>query len=295
MTTRYFKNLSFVLALSLIATGTIERAAHAQGEGSRGRDLAVIRAEQLLELEFQIERADRLADRQGLRDRFQKALESRVEKLDRRYRLTAVQRKKLALAGRVDISRYLEKTEELENRLSLVRGDAVAYSKVFDEIKMLQIVNGQDLFGDRSLFSKVLGNTLTKEQTARYQAIEQQTAIEHHQAALKWVLATWDQSLRLSVEQHRQLEVLLGQATRPPRRFGEEDYFGVLVQLSRLPEDKFKPIFRVDQWATLAPQLAEARRREPMLRREGYVPENDVAAGLPSPHAGTTKAEKKQG
>jgi hypothetical protein len=294
MTTKYFRNSRFLLALSLIAIVAADVALYAQ-DGARGRDQARVRAEQLLELEFQIERADRLADRQGLRDRFESALGSRVEKLDRRYRLTAPQRKKLVLAGRVDIERYFEKGDELEHRLSLVRADADAYSKVIEEIKMLHLVKGQDLFGDRSLFSKVLGNTLTKEQTAKYQAIEQQSAIQHHQAAIKWVLATWDQTLRLSHEQHRQLEALLGQATRPPRRFGEEDYFGILLQLSRLPEGKFKPIFREDQWATLAPQLAEAKRREPMLTREGYVPESDVAVGLPSARAGTTKAEKKQG
>ena len=69
----------------------------------------------------------------------------------------------------------------------------------------------------------------------------------------------------------------------------------MLLQLSRLPEDKLKPIFLEDQWATLAPQLAEAKRRESMLTRDGYVPEDDVAAGPPSARAGTTKAEKKQG
>jgi hypothetical protein len=295
MTMTFFKKPRLVLALSFFAVATTDRAAHAQDDGAPGRDQAAIGAQQLLELEFQIERADRQLDRQGLRDRFESILKSRVDKLDHLYQLSGSQQKKLRLAGRVDIDRHFAKVEELEHRLSLVRADADAYSKVLEEISVLQRVKGQDLFGMGSLFSKVFGNTLTKEQTTRYRAVEQQTAKVHHQAALKWVLSTWDQTLKLSDEQHRRLDVLLAQATRPPRRFGEEDYVGLLLQLSRLPEGKLKSIFREEQWASLAPQLAEARRREPKLTRDGYVPEEDVAVGLPAARPGTTEAEKKQG
>ena len=105
--------------------------------------------------------------------------------------------------------------------------------------------------------------------------VEKQTA-QHHQAALKWVLATWDQTLGLSELQHRRLERLLAQETRPPKRFGEEDYFGMLLQLSRLPEGKFKRDLEGGAMGEVTPQLAEARRREPMLERDGYVPENKV-------------------
>jgi hypothetical protein len=108
------------------------------------------------------------------------------------------------------------------------------------------------------------------------------------------VLATWDEMLGLSPHQRERLQGLLNQSTRPPRRFGAEDYFGVLWQVSQLPEPVLKPIFREDQWAKLTPQLAEARRREPMLKREGYVPDRDVVVG-PSPADAPPKSEKKQG
>ena len=217
-----------------------------------------------------------------------------MEKLHRRYGLSDTQQKKLVLAGRAEIKRYFERAEELEHKLSLVRNDAVEYARVLDEINTPDH-KSQDLFGERSLFSKVLGNTLTKEQTARYQALEQQLGVQRHKAALKWVLATWDQMLGLSTLQHERLEAVLIKETRPPRRFGEEDYFGVLLQVSRLPEGKLKLIFREDQWATLAPQFAEARLREPMLRREGYVPESDVVVAPSSGNIPAAKVEKKQG
>lgn len=284
-----------LLAISLLATLALAHAAQAQRDQERARDEARVQAEQLLKLEFELERANRLTDRQGLRERFEAILKTRVDKLDRQHTLSNVQQKKLILAGRVDIDRYFARAEELEHRLSLARGDADAFPKVFEEIKELQLVKGTDLFGDGSFYSKVLGHTLTREQTSRSQAMEQKLSVQRHQAALVWVLATWDQTLKLSHEQHRRLERLLAQTTRPPRRFGEEDYFGVLLQVSRLPERELKAILREDQWTTLLPELAEAKRREPMLRRDGYVPESDVVVAPSAAGTHATKVEKKQG
>ena len=66
----------------------------------------------------------------------------------------------------------------------------------------------------------------------------------------------------------------------------------MMFQISRLPESALKPLFSEDQWAKLGAQLAEAKRREPMLKRNGYVPDNDVAAA-PS-HTNDTSATRKR-
>ena len=289
----YGKN-SRLLTVAFVVATTTTGAAHAQRDRAELLDEAAIRAAQLLELDFQTERIDRQRGRTDRREQFESALRSRVERLDRKYGLSEGQRKKLLLAGRVEIKRHLDRAEELERKLSLVRSDAEEYMKVLEEINTLDRVKSRELFDEGTLFAKVLGNTLTKAQTLRYQAIEQRIAAEHHQAALKWVLATWDEMLGLSPHQRERLQGLLNQSTRPPRRFGAEDYFGVLWQVSQLPEPVLKPLFREDQWAKLTPQLAEARRKEPMLKREGYVPDRDVLVG-PSPADAPATSEKKQG
>jgi hypothetical protein len=289
----YSKN-SRLLTVAFVVATTTAGAARAQRDRAELPDEAAIRAVQLLELDFQTERIDRQRGRTDRREQFESAVRSRVERLDRKYGLSEGQRKKLLLAGRVEIKRHLDRAEELERKLSLVRSDADEYIKVLEELSTLNRVKSRELFDEGTLFAKVLANTLTKEQTLRYQAIEQRIAAEHHQAALKWVLATWDEMLGLSAHQRERLQALLNQSTRPPRRFGAEDYSGVLWQVSQLPEPVLKPIFREDQWAKLMPQLAEARRMEPMLKREGYVPDRDVVVG-PSPADAPPKSEKKQG
>jgi hypothetical protein len=289
----YSKNSRLLTVAFVVATSTAG-AARAQRDRAELPDEAAIRAVQLLELDFQTERIDRQRGWTDRREQFESAVRSRVERLDRKYGLSEGQRKKLLLAGRVEIKRHLDRAEELERKLSLVRSDAEEYIKVLEELNTLARVKSRELFDEGTLFAKVLANTLTKEQTLRYQAIEQRIAAEHHQAALKWVLATWDEMLGLSAHQRERLQALLNQSTRPPRRFGAEDYSGLLWQVSQLPEPVLKPIFREDQWAKLMPQLAEARRMEPMLKREGYVPDRDVVVG-PSPADAPPKSEKKQG
>jgi hypothetical protein len=90
-----------------------------------------------------------------------------------------------------------------------------------------------------------------------------------------------DTTLRLTTEQHRQLEQLLIKETRPPRRFGEYDYYGVLFQVSRLPEQSVRPILDDFQWGKLSLQLAEAIRLEQTLKEGGFVPEDKVADAAP--------------
>jgi hypothetical protein len=292
LTTKHLK-ISGLLLASLLAIATMVRSALAQGDDARMADQAAIRAAQarIIEMDSAIGRVDR----REARHRFDSSLKSRVEKLHRRYGLSDIQKKKLVLAGRIDVERFFDRLEELENKLSIRPRDRVEQLKAFNELTALNLVESQDLFGEHSLFSKVLANTLTKEQAARFQVLEREIAVQHHHATLKWVLDTWDQTLGLSAEQHQRLEVLLKQETRPPRRFGGADYFGVLLQVSRLPEAKLKPILRDDQWTKLRPQIAEARRQEPELKREGYVPDNDVAAAPVRTNDISATRENEQG
>jgi hypothetical protein len=295
MTIMYSKESRLLLA-SLLAMVTTNRTVCAQREGVRMPDQAVMEAAiEKLQLERATEDSDRQEARRKRYAQFESALKSRVERLHRRVGLSDTQRKKLVLAGRVDVKRFYDRSQELENRLRFVRGDRVEVWKILNELSALNRVESRDLFGEHSLFSKILANTLTPEQAARFQVLERENVVQQHQATLKWVLDTWDQTIGLSPEQHQRLDVLLKHETRPPRRFGVADYFGVLLQVSRLPEAKLKAIFRDDQWAKLQPEFAEARRQEPELKREGYVPENDVAAAPKQTNKTSAARENEQG
>ena len=101
--------------------------------------------------------------------------------------------------------------------------------------------------------------------------------------------------LGLSAEQHRQLEALLIEVTRPPRYFGAYDYYGILFQASQRSEARFKSICGDAQWAKLSPHIAESKRLLPILREGGFIPDDDMAAAPGSAAKPAAKLPKKQG
>jgi len=213
----------------------------------------------------------------GFRRRAELSLTSHLNDVDRICPLTAVQKNKLLLAGRGDIKRYFDHVEEARIKIHDQSIDRVELQAVRQEFQPHAPNSRPELFGVKSLFSKSLKNTLTAEQFARYQEVIRDGSVARHRATITWVVGVMDNTLRLSDEQHRQLEELLAKETRPPKRFGEYDYYGVMFQMSRLPEASLKPIFDDDQWGKLSRQLAFAVRLEPTLKEGGFVPDDQVA------------------
>ncbi len=66
---------------------------------------------------------------------------------------------------------------------------------------------------------------------------------------------------------------LLKEETKPPRKLGENDYYVVLYQLSRIPEEKIKPVFDDIQWRFLKRQLDQGRGMGMFLKQNGFIPD----------------------
>jgi hypothetical protein len=286
--------LILAAALAVVAT---ERSAFAQ-RGPEARELQMRFERARLQVRQDlIEQVTlgRLGNVDVIRDRLESALTARVEKLDRQYGLSTAQKKKLVLAGRGDIKHFVDRWEETRKKLALATTDGEDEQEVRAEIESLQRRSKHDVFGEESLLMKALKKTLTPEQSARYKQAVRDVIRDRHRATLQWVLGTLDQMLGLTPRQHQQLEPLLIEETRPPRRFGEEDYYGVMCQLGRVPEARLRPIFNEEQWAKLSRQVAEAKRKEEALKSGGYLPEDDVAAAPAATNKPGAKLERKQG
>ena len=59
--------------------------------------------------------------------------------------------------------------------------------------------------------------------------------------------------------------------SRPPRKFGQGDYWYLMLQTASVPESRIKPIFDVPQWRLLSRQFAQAKAMEPWLKSSGVV------------------------
>jgi hypothetical protein len=242
-------------------------------------------ADQLLEGELlKLETRDwiggGLGTPQAARELFEAQLKSRVDRLNGRYQLSATQQKKLFVAGRGDIKRFFDRVDDLRRRQELAAGDREARLANIQDFISLTKAARRDLFDAQSIFAKTIKSTLTPEQIERFAKLEPEIAQRRHLETIRWVVGTWDETIKLNGVQHAQIEALLVQETRPPRTFGYNDYFGLLLQAAR-HEEKLKAVFTPAQWTTVSAQLAEARRLETILKDEGYVPEESSVAGTP--------------
>jgi hypothetical protein len=211
------------------------------------------------------------------RRRLELCLTSRVTEIRKICALTVAQEGKLLLAGRGDIKRFFDRVQDAKKKIHHGSIDRVGLEAILHGFQRQTLDPRREFFDASSLLSKSLKNALSPEQFDRFQQVTHERAVSHHRATVSWVVGVMDTTLRLTSAQHRRLEQLLQKETRPPRRFGEYDYYGVMFQVSRLPEGSLRPIFDDYQWGKLSLQLAEAVRLERTLKDEGFVPDDQVA------------------
>ena len=217
-------------------------------------------------------------DPDGARRRLENRLKSRIEQIDRVCKLTQDQRSKLNVAGRGDIKRAFARADELMAKQASVRPGADPQRQFARDIaEYRRAMTELDCFGDGSLFSKILPKTLTAEQWAQREKSIRDASNVQHRSTIRWAAGSLDIWLQLGTERREKLEKLLIARTVAPRKFGEYDYYGLLFQVSRLPEKEVRPLFDDGQWEKIGRQFAEARRLEKVLRLGGFLPEEDVA------------------
>jgi hypothetical protein len=217
------------------------------------------------------------------RRRLESLLNLQVEDVDRTCGLTEDQKKKLTLAGRGDIRRFFVQVDEKRRKFQLVKRDQTKIGEVFQEIQPLQATLNSGLYNEQSFFSKAIRKTLTPEQSAKYEVALREKMLFKYKAKVDLAIATLDRSVGLRFEQRKQFAKLLMEETQPPKRFGQYDYYVILLQASNLPEAKIKPIFNEQQWRLLNRQFQNAKGLETFLKNGDFLPAGANDAPPPPP------------
>jgi hypothetical protein len=203
-------------------------------------------------------------------------LNSRINEIDHLCGLNPDQRKKLEAAGRGDIKRFFDRVESRRDSLCTAEGlPADELLQGMLEVRKLGEEYQVFLFDDRSMFGKVLAASLDRDQAERYRRGRDDDRLARHQSRLQWVAQTLQKDLSLSDGQRVRFLCVLLEETRPPRRFGPSDYYGIMYQASRLPEARLSPIFVEAEWRAIRREFEDARRQERALKESGYVPDGD--------------------
>ncbi len=207
-------------------------------------------------------------DVESARDRLEWRLIRVIDQVDQMYDLTPEQEKKLELAGRGDIKRFFDRVTEVKKQLDRPEENRVNLGLNARDLQSLRQEFRRDYLDDDSLFTKTLKRMLTPDQRTRY---EDRERIASYRTRVNWVLFPLRRELGLSRKQHLQLLELLAKETRPLQKYGELDEDAILLQASRLPDARLKPIFDDDQWRRLKERFDRAKRLENTLVEKGYL------------------------
>jgi hypothetical protein len=209
----------------------------------------------------------------GARNKLDSSLLLRIDDLERTCGITEAQKKKLRLAGRGDIKRFFDRVEDLKRKFQLGQNEPNA--NIWQEIQPLQIELNTGLFGDESIYAKTIRRTLSHDQAARFESRSHERRSHRFRATVDWFVVHLDKGLGLTDDQRRRFVELLVNEAPAPKKFGQGDYWFLLLQTAKLPETKVKPIFDSPQWRLLTRQFAQARGMEQWLRTNGVMADDD--------------------
>jgi hypothetical protein len=275
---RFTPLLLFVAALAIVSRGSIARAQdddepdENENAQAAGRMRAVI-VQQMANVE-QVDQwvFARFGGSGGARNKLDSSLKLRIEDLERSCHITDFQKKKLLLAGRGDIKRFFDKIEDVKRKFQNGQNDPNA--NIWQDVQPLQVELNTGLFGDDSIYKKTIGKTLEGDQISRYESVLRERKLVRYKAAIEWFVVHLDKGLGLSDDQRQQFVELLSNESRPPKRFGQGDYWYLMLQTTHIPESRLKPIFDVPQWRLLSRLFGQAKGMEPWLKSNGVIPDD---------------------
>jgi hypothetical protein len=180
-------------------------------------------------------------------------------------RLTETQRQKLLLAGQGDIVRLDDRVAKLRARYQAGPLTQELEQEMDRENRRTSLDLRGRLFADGSLFEKTLRKTLTAEQFARCEKMDQKRRAFQHRAGVHMTVLRLSTALGLSDDQWKGLEQLLLRETHPAQIAGDSHpaaYFQIVYrQMQQIPKEKLKPLFEPWQWRALQKKLPRFGRR----------------------------------
>jgi hypothetical protein len=208
------------------------------------------------------------------RDRLESLLMLNVDEVERSCGLSAVQKKKLLLAGHGDLKHFLDRVDEARKVFHQLKRDQSRINEVFQMTQPLAATLRTGLFGDDSFFAKTLRSTLEPEQASRYREVLRERTQFRYQAKVNLAVTNLDSTVGLTADQRRRLvELTLKETTPFEKPAGQYEGQVVLLKMSRIPEDRIRPIFDDTRWRLLSRQLQQAKGMEPFLKANGFLGE----------------------
>jgi hypothetical protein len=211
---------------------------------------------------------------QRARQRFETLLSLQVDEIDRVCSLSPEQKTKMNLLGQGDIKKIFDGYESAKLRFKQLDNDVQKLNEVMPDIRGIQTPGSP--FESGSLFAKAIKHTLTEPQRAQYEALAKDRREFRHRAVIELAIETLEQSVPLRDAQRQELIAVLVKETKPMRTTGGYyDFYVIMDQMGRIPEEKLKALFSGPQWKAVTRLSGQYRNTVQSLRQSGYIQDDD--------------------
>ena len=172
-----------------------------------------------------------------------------------------------------NVRAFLREAEQIRQKYEEAKHDQRKVNEIVHAIQPIQrkIQKGM-VFDDDSLLRKTLKNTLTGEQSDKYEQQQVQRRRFAYEAKIEYALVTLESGVPLREQQRKQFVKLLLEETEPPKSFGRQPHYEVFFLASTIDEEKLKPIFDDAQWQAIKRLLIQAHAMDSNLKRNGFFP-----------------------
>jgi hypothetical protein len=196
-----------------------------------------------------------------------------IEAVDRVCGLNNEQKDKLELAGRGDFARFEQRVDELRAQYVGKTYGQEEIGEIYQKIQPLGEIYQAGLLGDASLFSKVLEKNLSQEQAEKFDRIEAERRAARYKAKVGLFVAALQRNCALTDKQRRELIEMLVDQTKPPKRFGQYDWYVILYQAGKLPGERYEQIVDEAQMKPLKQTLQQGIGMEQWLKQQKLIDE----------------------
>jgi len=203
--------------------------------------------------------------------RIESQLNMRLDSLDLLCDLTDSQKQQLRLAAKGDLDRFNDDYEKAHRKFMAVRKDRNAINNIWQDIQPLQQRLNTGLYGSDSLYAKSIRRVLSPEQREKYDEVERQRRQYRFEALIGYEVGVLERRMPLTNEQRTKLIELIIAESTAPQSSSRYDRYVVWCLASRIPEEKFKPLFDDVQWKVFEAQLKQGKAYEQMLIREKVI------------------------
>ena len=208
-------------------------------------------------------------------------LGNKVQQLSSEYDLTEAQQSKLMLAAQCEAKQFSNEVDALRQKYNSTTGDIIGQQIVVKQAQALQ-KKRQTLFGPDSFSSKVMARTVTGEQLSKYQAALEDRLRIRHRSNIEGAIRDIERQVVIKIAQHEALVELLISEIPPPKSTHDYDETMVKYQLSRIFEQKLRPVFEEDQWPQVRQILDGFHELEAALVQQGLIDQEGAEASKPA-------------